>query len=322
MRNFIYFLAISALSFALVACGASLTPITDEVVNNLRNGVSFEDTNEAENVVGGTVNLELDNLDLKSFGVDKVSLGVGSDSNAPVAAEVDVTGFSGGELATLTDASFEEGDKLFLIFSGEKLTESAVVDKEIQDYFLPAKEEEEEEEETGESDTADSTDAVSALASEPQDAVEEEVVEEEPVEEAVVEEEPEVAVIPAQPVEEEEVESEPAIYQLDDVNFDFDKSVLKYEAQSYLDSELLQFSSFDNINVSLIGHTDERGTNEYNLRLGERRALAVRDYLVIIGVPEENINYSSMGEEAPKNPAGNESAWAENRRVETILIIR
>jgi len=64
------------------------------------------------------------------------------------------------------------------------------------------------------------------------------------------------------------------------------------------------------------GHCDERGTQEYNMALGERRALAVRDYLINLGVPGQNLLTISYGEERPVDPGHNEAAWAKNRRAE------
>jgi peptidoglycan-associated lipoprotein len=67
------------------------------------------------------------------------------------------------------------------------------------------------------------------------------------------------------------------------------------------------------------GHCDERGSKEYNLSLGENRALAVRAYLVELGVPSENIQTKSFGEEQPVDPGHSEGAWSQNRRVEFAL---
>ena len=71
--------------------------------------------------------------------------------------------------------------------------------------------------------------------------------------------------------------------------------------------------------VRLEGHCDERGTREYNLALGERRALEVRDFLVVKGISGKKIRVVSFGEEKPIKSASNEKAWAENRRVEISL---
>lgn len=71
--------------------------------------------------------------------------------------------------------------------------------------------------------------------------------------------------------------------------------------------------------VIVEGHCDERGSREYNLALGERRALAARSYLVELGIAADRIQTKSMGEESPADPGHNESAWRKNRRAEFIL---
>jgi len=72
------------------------------------------------------------------------------------------------------------------------------------------------------------------------------------------------------------------------------------------------------VSVTLEGHTDERGTRDYNLALGDRRSQAVKRFLMAEGVPEERIRTLSYGEERPADPARNERSWSENRRVELV----
>ena len=103
----------------------------------------------------------------------------------------------------------------------------------------------------------------------------------------------------------------------DKVYFDFDKSILDAEDKSLLEQYLPEIKKAKI--VRLEGHCDERGTREYNLALGERRALEVRDFLVVKGVSGKKIRVVSFGEEKPLNSASNEKAWAENRRVEISL---
>ena len=74
------------------------------------------------------------------------------------------------------------------------------------------------------------------------------------------------------------------------------------------------------INVTIEGHCDERGTREYNLALGERRANAAKNYLVSLGVPAARIRTVSYGKESPVALGSNESAWAQNRRAVTVVI--
>jgi peptidoglycan-associated lipoprotein len=75
-----------------------------------------------------------------------------------------------------------------------------------------------------------------------------------------------------------------------------------------------------NLNVSLEGHADERGTREYNLALGEKRANAVKDYLISNGISSARVNVISYGKEKPVNPASNAIAWSQNRRTVTVKI--
>lgn len=114
--------------------------------------------------------------------------------------------------------------------------------------------------------------------------------------------------------------SEEVAVDADDVfYFDFDKSIIKPQAYIALDqhAETIKqgLSRDSNLLIIVEGHCDERGTDEYNIALGERRAQAVSRYLRVQGVPAENIETVSYGEERPVNPASNEAAWAQNRRA-------
>ncbi|RMG19461.1 MAG: peptidoglycan-associated lipoprotein Pal [Deltaproteobacteria bacterium] len=102
------------------------------------------------------------------------------------------------------------------------------------------------------------------------------------------------------------------------VYFDFDSSDLTPEARSILQSNAECLNALGQ-NVVLEGHCDERGTEEYNLQLGERRANAVKKYLVSLGVDPSRIKTVSYGEERPADPGHDEAAWARNRRVEFVL---
>ena len=82
---------------------------------------------------------------------------------------------------------------------------------------------------------------------------------------------------------------------------------------------LLQYTS---ARATVEGHADERGTREYNLALGDRRATAAKNYLVSLGVPENRVSTVSYGEERPIATASNEAAWARNRRAVTVMITR
>ncbi len=99
------------------------------------------------------------------------------------------------------------------------------------------------------------------------------------------------------------------------VHFDFDKYVLSPEAQSAVqyNSEILK--RYPNVAIIVEGHCDERGTPEYNLALGERRAGAVAEYMSTLGITPNRISTVSFGSELPLDPAHNEEAWAKNRRA-------
>jgi len=103
------------------------------------------------------------------------------------------------------------------------------------------------------------------------------------------------------------------------VFFGFDSAELSAEAQGTLDRQ----AAFLNVNPTLMivveGHADERGTREYNLALGDRRAVAVRDYLLAKGLNSARVRTVSYGKERPAVVGSNEDAWAKNRRAATAL---
>ena len=82
-------------------------------------------------------------------------------------------------------------------------------------------------------------------------------------------------------------------------------------------AELLK--KYPKVKIQIEGHCDERGTNEYNLALGERRANSTKNYLVSLGISPDRISTISYGEEKPLDPGHNEEAWAKNRRAHTII---
>lgn len=106
----------------------------------------------------------------------------------------------------------------------------------------------------------------------------------------------------------------------DTVYFALDSFSLDGVAQSTLDRQAALLLKSGGINVTIEGHTDERGTREYNLALGERRATSVKDYLVAYGINPGRIRTISYGEERPAVTGSNESAWARNRRAVTVVV--
>jgi peptidoglycan-associated lipoprotein len=101
--------------------------------------------------------------------------------------------------------------------------------------------------------------------------------------------------------------------------FDYDKSDIRPEFQAVLDGQAAWLKNNPSRLLLVEGHCDERGTNEYNLALGERRALSVRRYLIGLGVVAEKIHTISYGKEKPADPGHSEAAWAKNRRAEFKL---
>ena len=100
--------------------------------------------------------------------------------------------------------------------------------------------------------------------------------------------------------------------------FDFDQAIVRRTGHEELNKHAKVLSADSELRVRLEGHADERGTREYNLALAERRANAVRAYLVAQGAVRAQIEVISYGEEKPANNGHSESSWAENRRVEIV----
>ena len=105
----------------------------------------------------------------------------------------------------------------------------------------------------------------------------------------------------------------------DTVNFDFDSAELTVSARSTLNRQSAFLSVNPDLMIVIEGHADERGTREYNLALGERRATAVRDYLVAKGINSARVRTVSYGKERPAVSGSDEAAWAKNRRAATVL---
>lgn len=105
----------------------------------------------------------------------------------------------------------------------------------------------------------------------------------------------------------------------DRVLFDYDSSALSSDAKSTLAAQAAFLKKNPAIRITVEGHCDERGTREYNLALGERRASAARDYLVAQGVDAARIRTISYGKERPAVIGSNETAWAQNRRSVSVI---
>ena len=107
----------------------------------------------------------------------------------------------------------------------------------------------------------------------------------------------------------------------DRVYFSFDKAVLSSDAQATLNHQATWLAQYPNVHVQIAGNCDERGTEEYNIALGQRRASTARDYLAAKGVPTNRISTISFGKERPQPDAvcNDESCWAKNRNAITSV---
>ena len=134
----------------------------------------------------------------------------------------------------------------------------------------------------------------------------------------------EPTVVPPEPVRDDNIASG----SLDDLNrnsplrpafFAYNSSDVEAEAQAVLDANATVLRSNRNWTVTIEGHCDERGSAEYNLALGERRAVAARAYLVSLGIPADRIRIVSYGKEFPFDPGKDETAYAKNRRAHFVI---
>lgn len=107
---------------------------------------------------------------------------------------------------------------------------------------------------------------------------------------------------------------------LKDIHFDFDKYDIRPGDALILKENAALLMKHPTVKIQIEGHCDERGTNEYNLALGERRANSARKYLISLGIAESQISIISYGEERPLDPGHNEEAWAKNRRAHIVVL--
>lgn len=104
------------------------------------------------------------------------------------------------------------------------------------------------------------------------------------------------------------------------VYFDYDSYAIRSDSRAELDAKIALLRQDPSIRVMIAGHTDERGSTEYNLALGMRRAEAVKEYITNLGIAESRLEVVSYGEERPAQPGENESAWMQNRRAEFEVV--
>jgi peptidoglycan-associated lipoprotein len=108
-------------------------------------------------------------------------------------------------------------------------------------------------------------------------------------------------------------------FENEDVHFNFDDATLTSEAIEILNQKVAFLRDNAGVSITVEGHCDERGTNEYNIALGERRAQSIVSFLVNAGVPADMVKAVSYGEEKPLVMGSDESAWAQNRRGHFVL---
>jgi peptidoglycan-associated lipoprotein len=118
---------------------------------------------------------------------------------------------------------------------------------------------------------------------------------------------------PAPPTEETET-----TVSLQDAYFDFDDASLRQDAKTALEGDGKYMEAHSKTNVVIEGHCDERGSVEYNLALGERRARAAKEFLVSYGIPASRLTTISYGKERPFDSGHDETAWAKNRRAHVV----
>ena len=104
------------------------------------------------------------------------------------------------------------------------------------------------------------------------------------------------------------------------IHFDFDRYFIREDAKPILEENAKWLKKFKTVKILIEGHCDERGTEEYNLALGERRANSAKEFLVNLGIDPKRISVISYGEERPVDPRSCEEAWAKNRRDHFVIV--
>ena len=112
----------------------------------------------------------------------------------------------------------------------------------------------------------------------------------------------------------------PTLAGLQVVPFAYDQHLLSDEAKEIIAANAAILKATGRVKFQLAGHCDERGSDQYNISLGERRAEAVQSYLLELGIDARRMETVSFGEERPVNPGHNEECWVQNRRVEFVLL--
>ena len=146
-----------------------------------------------------------------------------------------------------------------------------------------------------------------------------------------VQEQPKVEKVEPPVVQEPQLTEEEIFLQksLDQINrekplgtvyFDYDRAVIRDDARATLDGNAAWLKRFRTAKILVEGHCDERGTEEYNLALGEKRAKSAMDYLVSLGIPADRLRIISYGKSQPLDMGKDEAAWQRNRRAQFVVI--
>jgi peptidoglycan-associated lipoprotein len=117
----------------------------------------------------------------------------------------------------------------------------------------------------------------------------------------------------------EKFQSARELFENEDILFEFDSASLSAEAQEILRAKAAWLKANPGARVIIEGHCDERGTNEYNLALGDRRAFSAKSFLVDLGIADSRLTTISYGEEQPVDIGSSEDAWAKNRRAHFVI---
>ena len=309
------YLTIAVLGISLMSgCAQTIKPFDSNSLGQIT--FSFSDTDDDEGEIGGDIKLDIPESLIPAQLAEFV-IYWGSEPNADgqgdLLATVPAADFTPPVLYTVpqNSAIVDEYFLLFLkggdgkeVFSGK----ASLVPDRYEGVQVP--------------EDTDVTKAAPAEA-QPEEAADE------PTETASAETpdlEPELDTTPAVKTETDEpaveTEAEPAEQQvyvvpIENVLFEFDKSYLRPEFKEQLRADLGSIENKDQAELLIAGHADERGSNEYNLALGERRAFSVKRFLISMGFLSENIRIISYGEEKPIDPGHDEEAWRKNRRAET-----
>lgn len=135
-----------------------------------------------------------------------------------------------------------------------------------------------------------------------------------------VSQQPQPLGVESQPLQSGPAADHRAVAGLERVHFAYNQFTLEEAARLTLEKNAVYLRNNPSLKVVIEGHCDERGSDEYNLALGERRAVAARNYLTSLGIAVERLAIISYGEEKPLVAASNEDAWAQNRRAEFLAV--